>query len=92
MFEDKQETFNQYAFSAITGYETPDCPFSSASVDDWEEMTDKELATQAEAQIQFAPDNTTGVFDAEKVVTALRKYVVSESQDESFNIYHALGE
>lgn len=46
---------NQWAFSAVTGYEGPDAP-RSAAVDGWQDMSADELRATIEAHIEhYAP-------------------------------------
>ena len=99
----KAENVNQYVFMAITGYEGPTAAFSSASVDDWSEMSDVELREQVEAQAELAVEicgdrleeaEVSGNLDVEAVVEVLRSYAEGDfdlqGTDEVYSLFTKL--
>lgn len=84
---------NQWAFSAITGFE-PNMPFRSAEVDGWQEMSAADLGEQAEAQVEnYLPDDVDATgFDAAVVAKAVEAAQKAECSNDMYKAYTSIAD
>jgi hypothetical protein len=85
---------NQWAFSAITGYEGPDAACRSASVDDWEEMSLQQLEAQADGMFDsFPPEaDVTGSLDTKAVAVAVQQAARAQRGHDWYEAFASLAD